>query len=352
MKADYYETLDVNRNASSDEIKKSYRKLAMKYHPDRNPGDKEAEEKFKEAAEAYEVLSDPEKRDIYNRYGHEGLRGTGFQGFSGFEDIFSSFGDIFEDIFGFGSGRTRSRTAPRQGADLRYDLTISFMDSAFGTSTEIELEKFVQCAVCEGTGATPGTEPEICPTCQGRGQVTQRSGFFSISSTCPYCRGGGQIIKSPCQSCRGTGKAKEKKTVQLKIPPGVETGSRLRLRGEGEDGEFGGPRGDLYVFINVETHEFFERRGDDILCKIPISLTQAALGATVEVPTLNGNEKIKIPRGTQYGKIFRLKGKGFPHLRGFGRGDQIVQTLVEVPTDLSKKEEKLLKELAKLRGER
>ncbi len=352
MKSDYYKILGVDRTASSDEIKRSYRKLAMQYHPDRNPDNKEAEEKFKEAAEAYEVLSDAEKRDIYNRFGHEGLSGTGYRGFSGFEDIFSSFGDIFEDIFGFGTSRGRSRTSARQGADLRYDLTISFMDAAFGTTTEVELEKFVTCDQCGGSGAASGTEPELCPTCQGRGQVTQRSGFFSISTTCPNCRGEGRIIRNPCGSCRGTGKARERKVVELKIPPGVEMGSRLRLRGEGEAGEFGGPHGDLYVFINVTPHEFFERRDDDILCKIPISITQAALGATVEVPTLNGNEKIKIPKGTQYGKIFRLKGKGFQHLRGFGKGDQIVQTLVEVPTDLSKKEEKLLKELAKLRGER
>jgi len=351
MKADYYTILGVDRNASADDIKRQYRKLAMKYHPDRNPGDKEAEDKFKESAEAYEVLSDSEKRDIYNRFGHEGLTGTGYRGFSGFEDIFSSFGDIFEDIFGFGSGRTRSRTAARQGADLRYDLTISFTDAAFGTSTDIELEKFERCTECGGTGATPGTESEVCPTCQGRGQVTQRSGFFSISTTCPYCRGEGRIIKSPCKNCRGTGKAKISKSVHLKIPPGVDSGSRLRLRGEGESGEYSGPPGDLYVFISVEPHEFFERQGDHLLCRIPISITQAALGTTIEVPTLNGNEKIKIPKGTQYGKVFRLKGKGFPHLRGFGKGDQIVQTIVEVPTNLKKKEEKLLKELAKLRGE-
>ena len=351
MKNDYYTTLGVDRSASAEQIKKNYRKLAMKYHPDKNPGDKTAEEKFKEAAESYEVLSDPEKRDIYNRYGHEGLRGTGFQGFSGFEDIFSSFGDIFEDIFGFSTGRTRSRTAARPGADLRYDLKISFMNAAFGTSIDIELEKYENCTGCGGTGATQGTEPEICPTCQGIGQVTQKSGFFSISTTCPQCRGAGRIIKNPCRTCQGTGKEKIRKSVQLKIPPGVETGSRLRLRGEGEEGEFGGPRGDLYVFIHVETHGFFERKGDDILCRIPISITQAALGATIKVPTLNGDEKIKVPKGTQYGKIFRLKGKGISHLRGFGRGDQVVQTLVEVPTNLSRKEEKVLKELAKLRGE-
>ena len=351
MKNDYYTTLDVDRSASAEEIKKNYRKLAMKYHPDRNPEDKTAEEKFKEAAEAYEVLSDPEKRDIYNRYGHEGLSGTGFHGFSGFEDIFSSFGDIFEDIFGFGTGRARSRTAARPGADLRYDLKISFMDAVFGTSIDIELEKYENCTECGGTGAKQGTKPEICPTCQGIGQVTQKSGFFSISTTCPQCRGAGRIIKNPCRTCQGTGKETIRKSVQIKIPPGVETGSRLRLRGEGEDGEFGGPRGDLYVFIHVEPHGFFERKGDDILCRVPISITQGALGATIKVPTLNGDEKIKVPKGTQYGKIFRLKGKGISHLRGFGRGDQIVQTLVEVPTNLSRKEEKVLKELARLRGE-
>jgi molecular chaperone DnaJ len=351
MKNDYYKILGVDRNASAEEIKRNYRKLAMKFHPDKNPGKKSAEEKFKEAAEAYEVLSDPEKKDIYNRYGHEGLKGTGFQGFSGFEDVFSSFGDIFEDIFGFSSGRTRARSAARQGADLRYDLQISFMDAAFGTSTEIELEKYEKCRKCGGTGATPGTEPEICPTCQGRGQVTQNSGFFSISTTCPQCRGAGRIIKNPCRDCQGTGKAKIRKSVQISIPPGVETGSRLRLRGEGEEGEFGGPRGDLYIFIHVETHNFFEREGNDILCRVPISMTQAALGSTIKVPTLNGDEKIKVPKGTQHGKIFRLKGKGIPHLKGFRRGDQIVQTLVEVPTNLNKQEEKVLKEFAKLRGE-
>lgn len=351
MKNDYYKILGIDRSASKEDIKKAYRKLALKYHPDRNPGDKEAEENFKEAAEAYEVLSDSEKRNIYNRYGHEGLRGTGFQGFSGFDDIFSSFGDIFEDIFGFKTGRTRSRTAARQGADLRYDLTISFMEAAFGVASEIDVEKFEGCRECGGTGAAPGTEPVICPTCRGMGQVTKSSGFFSISSTCPQCGGAARIVEHPCKHCRGTGKAITRKSVQIKIPPGVETGSRLRLRGEGEDGEFGGPRGDLYVFIYVKSHEYFERDGNNIMCRVPISMTLAALGGAIEVPTLNGNEKIKIPKGTQHGKIFILKGKGIPHLRGYGRGDQLVQALIEIPTDLSKKEEKLLKEFAKLRGD-
>jgi len=350
MKEDYYKILGVDRNTQPEEIKKSYRKLALKYHPDKNPGDKEAEDKFKEAAEAYEVLSDPEKRQIYDNYGHEGLRGTGFQGFTGFEDIFSSFGDIFEDIFGFTGGR-RTRTVPRSGADFRYDLKISFMDAAFGTTTEIEVEKYQGCSECGGTGAAPGSEPVVCPECNGRGQVTKATGFFSISTTCSNCGGAGTIIEKPCKVCRGSGKEKVRKSVQLRIPAGVETGSRLRLRGEGEEGEFGGPMGDLYVFIYVESHKFFVREGNDIICKVPISMTQAALGASIEVPTLNGNEKIKIPKGTQNGKLFRLKGKGIPHLRGFGKGDQIVQTIIEIPTNLKDGEEKLLREFAKMRGE-
>ncbi len=351
MKNDYYTILGVGNDASTDELKTSYRKMALKYHPDRNPGNTEAEEKFKEAAEAYEVLSDPRKREIYNRYGHEGLRGNGFQGFSGFEDIFSSFGDIFEGIFGFESGGSRSRTAARQGADLRYDLKLSFMDAAFGISPEIEIERLEGCDTCGGSGAKPGTQPSICPTCRGVGQVTKSSGFFSISSTCPQCHGAGQIIEYPCKACRGTGKTKLRKSIQLKIPPGVETGSRLRLRGEGEEGTFGGPRGDLYVFMYIEPHEFFERDGTNIVCRIPIPMTRAVLGGTIEVPTLEGTERIKIPKNTPHGKVFKLRGKGIPHLRGFGRGDQLVQAVVEMPTSLSKKEENLLKEFAKLRGE-
>jgi len=345
---DYYEILGVEHSASDDEIKKSYRKLAMQYHPDRNPDNAEAEERFKEAAEAYEVLSDPEKREIYNRYGHEGLNGTGYRGFSGFEDIFSSFGDIFGDVFGFGPGRSRSRTSARAGADLRYDLRISFMDAALGTKTEITLEKYTRCPSCSGSGCAPGTSPQVCSRCQGRGQVTQSSGFFSISSTCPQCRGQGMIITTPCPECAGIGKVKASKTVQLKIPAGVETGSRLRLRGEGEEGDFGGPNGDLYVFIETEPHEFFERNGDDLYCQLPITFVQAALGSNVEVRTLEGSEKLKIPRGTQTGRTFRIKGKGIAHVRGYGRGDQIIETVVTVPTRLTKKQEELLKEFEKL----
>lgn len=350
-KRDYYKVLGVDRTAPDEEIKKNYRRLAMQYHPDRNPGDKEAEEKFKEAAEAYEALSDREKREIYDRFGHEGLNNTGFRGFSGFEDIFSSFGSIFEDVFGFSNGRSRSRSAARAGSDLRYDLKISFMESAFGMSTDIDITKLETCRDCRGTGAAPETVPETCRRCKGRGQVTQSSGFFSISTTCPNCNGEGVVIADPCRSCTGTGRKKVTKKVNIKIPAGVETGSRLRLRGEGEEGSFGGPNGDLYVFIHVEPHEYFERSGNDIYCRIPISFIQAALGASIEVPTLEGVEKLKIPKGTQTGKTFRLKGKGIANLRGFGRGDQIIEAVVTIPTHLNKRQEELLREYAKVSGE-
>jgi len=345
----YYEILEVQRTVSDEELKKSYRRMAMQFHPDRNPGDREAEDKFKEAAEAYEVLSDPQKREIYDRYGHEGLTNSGFRGFSGFEDVFTSFGSIFEDIFGFRGGR--SRTAARAGADLRYNLSLSFMEAVTGVSQDIDIEKLEPCRECEGSGSAPGTAPVTCSRCRGRGQVTQTSGFFSISSTCPSCRGQGSVITSPCKVCRGSGREQIRKTVTLKIPAGVETGSRLRLRGEGETGEHGGPSGDLYVFIQVEPHEFFERNGDDIYCRIPISFVQATLGASVEVPTLEGMEKLKIPRGTQGGKIFRLKGRGVSRLRSHGRGDQIIETVVTIPTSLNRKQEELLKEFERLGGD-
>ncbi|HQP46893.1 MAG TPA: molecular chaperone DnaJ [Flexilinea sp.] len=347
-KKDYYEILNVSRTASDEEIKKSYRAIAMQCHPDRNPGDKKAEEQFKEAAEAYEVLSDREKREIYDHYGHEGLNSTGFRGFSGFEDIFSHFSNIFDDVFGYGNARGHSRASGMAGADLRYDLKISFLDAAFGLTTTIELEKLATCKQCNGTGAAPGSSPETCRTCKGRGQVIQSSGFFTISSTCPHCNGYGKFISKPCNNCHGTGKQPITKKVQLKIPAGVETGSRLRLRGEGEAGSKGGPDGDLYVFIHVEEHEYFSRSGDDIICRVLVSFVNATLGGTIEVPTLQGKEKLKIPRGTQNGKIFRLKGKGIPHIRGFGHGDQIIEVSVEIPTSLSKKQEELLIEFEKL----
>jgi len=348
-KPDYYEVLGVPRDATDDEIKKAYRQLALKYHPDRNPGDPKAEEAFKQASEAYEVLRDPQKREIYNLYGHEGLKGTGFTGFRGFDDIFSSFSDIFEDFFGFTSRAARSR--PTAGADLRYDLTISLYDAAFGKDMEIEIPKRGQCDTCGGTGAQPGTTHQTCSHCNGRGTVVRSQGFFTISTTCSRCGGEGTIITDPCKDCKGTGWTRQVKTVSLQIPPGVDAGSRLRLRGEGELGERGGPAGDLYVIIHVEPHEFFERDGDDIILRVPISFTTAALGADIDVPTLNGTKRLQIPTGTQPGDIFRLKGEGIAHLNGRGRGDEIIQVDVKLPKKLSKRQEELLREFAELEKE-
>jgi molecular chaperone DnaJ len=344
-KSCYYEILGVEKDATEDELKKNYRKLAMQYHPDKNPGNGEAEERFKEAAEAYEVLSNRNKRERYDRYGREGLGGAGFRGF---EDIFSNFGDIFDDIFGFNGKRFRSKTAPRPGADLRYDLRLSFTDAAFGFSTKIDIEKSDLCHHCQGTGTAHGSKPQTCGYCHGKGQITQSNGFFSISSTCPKCQGCGEIITEPCNICMGTGREKIIKAIDIKIPAGVETGNRLRLRGEGERGYFGGPSGDLFIFIHVEPHDFFERHGNDIYCRISISFAQAALGATIQVATLNGTQKVKILKGTQSGTVFRLKGKGIRHLKGYGRGDQLVEIIFKVATKLNKKQEELLKEFDEL----
>jgi molecular chaperone DnaJ len=340
---DYYKILGVTREASEEEIKKSYRKIAMECHPDRNPGNKEAEEKFKTASEAYEVLRDPEKREIYDRYGIEGLRGTGFTGFGGFDDIFSAFGDIFEDFFGFGTTH-RGKTRARPGADLRYDLKISFYDAAFGKETEIEIPKNMLCDVCNGSGAKPGTYPTHCPNCKGTGQVSRSQGFFTISTTCSQCHGEGKYISHPCKECRGYGRVSKNKKIQIRIPPGVDTGSKLRIRSEGEPGERGGPPGDLFVFIYVEPHDFFSREGDDITCQIPISFVQAALGSEIEIPTLNGKRNLTIPKGTESGELFRIKGEGFPKLRGYGRGDQLVQVIVRTPKNLTKRQEEILLE--------
>lgn len=352
-KRDYYEVLGVARDASEEEIKKAYRKMALQYHPDRNPGDQEAEEHFKEAAEAYEVLHDPQKRDLYNRFGHEGLQGAGFSGFSGFEDIFSSFSDIFEDFFGFGrrSGRGGGPRA-QGGADLRYDLSVSFMDAAQGKEMEINIPRHEACEECRGSGMEPGTQPEFCPSCQGRGQVIQSQGFFRISTTCPRCYGQGRIITHPCKGCQGQGRVEKTKTLNLKIPPGISSGSRLRFRGQGEAGLHGGPSGDLYVVVFVEEHAFFHREGDDLLCTIPISMIQAALGTEVEVPTLNGNKKLAVPKGTQHSQIFKFKGEGFPHLRGSGKGDQLIRVEVKIPTHLSRKQEELLREFEALESKK
>ena len=346
-KRDYYEVLNVDRNASDADLKKAYRKLALQYHPDRNPGDAAAEEKFKEAAEAYDVLSDAQKRQLYDRFGHQGLEGSGFSGFSGFEDIFSSFGDIFEDFFGLGSGRG-SRNRQQRGADLRYDLSLTFLEAAFGVEKELALEKMDTCETCGGSGCQSGTQPETCNFCRGTGQMARSQGFFTVRTTCPHCRGTGQMIADPCRDCRGTGQIKTRKTVSVKIPAGVDTGSRLRLTNEGEAGRQGGPRGDLYVFIHVEPHDFFERDNSDVICRVPISFVQAALGDTISVPTLEEEKKLRIPKGTQYGDVFRFNGEGIPSLRTGRRGDQIIQVIIKTPTGLSKKQESLLKEFAKM----
>ncbi len=347
QKRDYYEVLGVERNAGGADIKKAYRRLALKYHPDRNPGDKSAEEHFKEAAEAYGVLSDDRKRQIYDQFGHQGLEGSGFSGFSGFDDIFSSFGDIFEDLFGFGSGR-RSRGRQLRGADLRYDLTLSFMEAAFGTETGIDIEKRERCHACDGSGCNAGYQPETCPTCRGMGQVTRSQGFFTVRSTCHHCGGAGQVIRNPCADCNGSGQVRARKKVSVKIPAGVDNGSRLRLSGEGETGPPGAQPGDLYVFIHVEPHEFFERDNTNLVCQIPISFVQAALGDSISVPTLTGERKLDIPKGTQYGDVFRFKGEGIASLRDGRRGDQIIQVLVKTPTSLTKKQESLLKDFQRI----
>jgi len=346
-KRDYYEILGVGRNATADELKSSYRKLALKYHPDRNPGNKDAEEKFKEAAEAYEVLRDSQKRALYDQYGHAGLEGSGFAGFGGFEDIFSSFSDIFEDFFGF-STRSRSRTRAQRGADLRYDLKLSFMEAAFGIETEIKVEKKEICPGCNGSRCEPGTHPETCRQCGGLGQVSRSQGFFTVRTSCPVCRGEGQSIAHPCSRCRGAGQVMVSKKVSVKIPAGVDNGSRLRLSGEGEAGTYGGPSGDLYVFLYVESHEFFQRNNNDVICKIPISFIQAALGDKISVPTLNGQKELRIAKGTQPGDVFYLHGEGIPSLRTQKRGDLIIQVEIKTPTNLTKKQEALLHEFAKL----
>jgi molecular chaperone DnaJ len=348
-KRDYYEVLGVDRNADKAEIKKAYRKAAVKYHPDKNPDDKEAEEKFKEASEAFQVLYDDEKRRLYDQFGHAGLKGSGFSGFSGFEDIFSSFGDIFSDIFG-GFG-TRSRH-PGTGASLRYDLSVELEEAATGVEKIIEFTKNVTCAECGGSGARPGTYPETCPVCHGHGQVAKRHGFFSISTTCHKCGGAGKIITHPCPKCHGGGKTQEAKSLNVKIPAGIESGQQLRLSGEGETGERGAPPGDLYVVIHIKPHRVFERSDKDLLCQLPISFTQAALGAEIEVPTLLGKATLTIRKGTQTHSLFKIPGEGMPDLRGGRKGDLIVQVIVQTPKKFSRKQEALLREFAELSGEK
>ncbi len=352
QKRDYYEILGVSRSATPEEIKKAYRKLALKYHPDRNPGDKQAEEKFKEASEAYQVLSDPEKRAQYDRLGHAAFE-QGAAGFGGFDFSATNFEDLFGDLFGefFGTGRRRGRARPRRGEDLRYDLELSFEEAAFGTEKTIEVPRLVTCDACHGRGTKDGVERPTCPACRGTGQVRYQQGFFTIAKTCGQCSGEGTVIRDPCRACRGVGWVEKRFPVKVRIPPGVDTGTRLRLRGEGEPSPNGGPPGDLYVVVKVQEHPLFQRDGVNVLCEVPVSFAQAALGAEIEVPTLEGKVKMKVPAGTQSGTVFRLKGKGVPNIQAQGRGDQLVRIVVEVPRKLSQKQRELLEEFARVSGE-
>jgi molecular chaperone DnaJ len=360
-KRDYYDVLGVARNAPADEIKKAYRKLAMKHHPDRNPGDKSAEEKFKEAAEAYEVLHDADKRARYDRMGHEGLSGAAGGGaphFSNFEDIFSQFSDIFggggarggagggSSIFdGIFSGSAFGQGI-RAGASLKCRVNISFEEAAFGCAKTIELRRKEICDACAGTGAAQGSRPRTCPTFAGRGQVYRNQGFFTATSPCPHCAGKGQVVDKPCGACKGSGRETKNVRIKVSIPAGVEDGTRLRVADEGDPSDSGGARGDLYCFIFVDEHEFFTRQGDDVICQVPITFAQAALGTEIEVPTLRGKALVKIPGGTQSGQVFRLRGQGFRRLRDYGEGDQIVQVIVETPKKLTTRQEELFRELA------
>jgi molecular chaperone DnaJ len=357
-KRDYYEILGVERTTSSDEIKKSYRRLAVKYHPDKNPGDKAAEESFKELGEAYEALSDPQKRAAYDQFGHAAFdprQRTGRGGGGGFHDPF----DIFREVFGggggggsifdelFGGGRA-DPSQPQRGEDLRYDLQLTFEEAAHGCEKEISVTKPERCDVCSGTGAEAGSRAKACPTCGGRGQVISSRGIFSIAQTCPQCHGQGRVVEKPCKSCRGQGRREIESKIKLRIPAGVDTGSRLRSGGNGEAGLRGGPHGDLYVVLHVAAHDLFKREGDDLLCDVPVSFVAATLGSEIQVPTLNGNASIKIPPGTQPGTIFRLKGKGMKNVQGYGSGDLHVRINVEIPSHLNSEQKAKLQEFAAL----
>jgi molecular chaperone DnaJ len=351
-KRDYYEILGIKRDADVEEIKKAYRKLAVKFHPDKNPGDKSAEESFKELGEAYEVLNDPQKRAAYDQYGHAAFdRRAGGFGRGGFHDPFEIFrevfsgGSIFDDLFG---GGRQDPTQPQRGDDLRYDMEITFEEAAHGCEKEITVTKPEKCDVCSGKGAEPGSHVKQCTTCGGRGQVLTSRGIFSIAQTCPHCQGAGRIIEKPCKACRGTGRRERTSKITLKIPAGVDTASRLRSAGNGEAGFRGGPPGDLYVVLHVRPHEIFQRDGDDLLCEVPISFVQAALGTEIEVPSLDGKSSIRIPAGTQPGAMFRLKGKGIKNIQGYGHGDLHVRINVEVPTHLSAAQKAKLQEFAEL----
>jgi molecular chaperone DnaJ len=352
QKRDYYEVLGVARTCTPQELKSAFRKLAVQYHPDKNPGDKKAEESFKELSEAYEVLSDAEKRARYDRFGHQAPGGFGPSPFeAGFGG--ANINDIFEGIFGdiFGGGARRSRSGRQRGRDLRYNLEVTFQEAAFGSEAKVKIPRHKNCATCHGSGAKPGTGPHTCPTCHGSGELRLTQGFFQIARPCNQCQGTGKVITDPCTTCHGAGKVEEESVLTVKVPPGVDTGTRLKLTGEGESGENGGPPGDLYVVVHVQEHPIFIREDTEVICEVPISFTQAALGATIEVPTLDGKVKMKIPSGTQSGKVFRLRGKGIPHLNGYQRGDQHVRVTVEVPTSMTRKQRELLEQFAALAGE-
>jgi molecular chaperone DnaJ len=349
-KRDYYEVLGVERAATDQQIKSAYRKLALKYHPDRNPDSAEAEERFKEAAEAYAVLCDGNKRGLYDRYGHAGVASAGAGGFdpnafAGFEDIFGNLGDIF----GFGDlfGGRRRRGGPQRGADLRYDLEISFEESYAGTETSVQIPREETCDTCSGSGAAAGSSPEVCPHCKGSGQLRFQQGFLMVARPCSTCRGSGRVISRPCQACRGAGRVARERKITAKIPAGIATGQRLRLYGEGEHGTAGGPPGDLYVVVHVQEHPYFHREGDDLYCEMPVSFATVALGGEVRVPLVDGEDTLKVPAGTQAGARFKLRGKGMPNVSGRGHGDLYVVSRIAVPRKLSKDQKRLLEELAK-----
>lgn len=348
-KRDYYEVLGVARDATAPDIKSAYRKLALKLHPDRNPGDKQAEESFKEAAEAYAVLADDDKRARYDRFGHAGVSGAG-AGPQGFDPtVFSDFGDILGglgDLFGFGEGRRRG--GPQRGSDLRYDLEVSFIESARATETTIQIPREETCESCQGSGAAPGVQPETCSKCRGAGQLRFQQGFFTVARTCDRCGGAGRVIPKPCTTCRGAGRMPQQRKLTVKIPAGIASGQRLRLHGEGEHGSAGGPPGDLYVVVHVQEHPFFQREGDNLLCEIPVAFTTLALGGTLRAPTLDGEVEFDVPAGTQTGAVFHMRGKGMPNVAGRGRGELFVTVRVETPKKLTKEQRKALESLAEI----
>jgi molecular chaperone DnaJ len=348
MKMDYYEVLGVERTADDGELKTAYRKLAMQFHPDRNPNNPEAEERFKVCSEAYQVLTDPDKRAAYDRYGHAGVNGaSGFGGgnpFQGQGDLGDIFGDLFGEMFNMGGQRRASRA--QRGRDLKYEMQLEFEEAVFGKEEEIKIRRAEVCEDCSGTGSEKGKQPETCQQCGGRGQIRSQQGFFSVARTCPVCSGTGSIIRTPCKTCHGDARVTREHKILVKVPAGVEDNTRIRYSGEGEAGRFGGPAGDFYVVLSVKAHKFFERDGDDLHCVIPVSFPQAALGTELEIATLEGPETLKIPEGTQSGKEFKLRGKGVPHLNQHGKGDLIVEVRVQTPSKLNKQQKELMKQLA------